>query len=439
MRMRKSVVKGLALVLAICIALLALTGCAAKPDAVATELAEAVNAQDLDAALKLFAEDAVVNTGGPAPFSGKEEIQGWLEGMFADNFHLEIEIVEVTGDEVVEQDTMTMDSVSDLGLGSLQGTSEITVQDGKITALDFAFSEKSAAELQVALLEASVPTHDDLPYLDDGDPAHSLDIYLPQDAEGPLPTLLILHGGDSTKEDFNFLAGYFAQQGYAAVPAGFRPSGGKDVNDAFCALAWVHANGESYGLDPQRIIVFGYSVGGLVAANLGTVDDPSLFLEGCPHSLPESDWTQGVATYAAVLITPEACLTQGWCMFGSAEASGLTLPEMEAIFGEMLAVPPSDWRDDPGLSPETRDWAQQTPLYWVEGREPPFLLIHGEADEVVPPGESEAFAAYLQDAGVDADLLLLPGAGHLSIVPSSPSFPAIVEAVGAFASNLTGE
>jgi acetyl esterase/lipase len=437
--MRKSVLRGLALVVVASVVHLALAGCAAKPDTVATKLAEAVNAQDLDAALKLFAEEAVVNTSGLAPFTGKEEIQGWLEGMFADNFHLEIEIVEVTVDKVVEQDTMTMDSVRDLGLASLQGTSEITIQDGRITNLDFTFAEESAAALQVALLEASVPTHDNLPYLEDGDPAHSLDIYLPQDAEGPHPTLLILHGGDSTKEDFNFLGGHFAQQGYAAVPAGFRPSAGKDVNDAFCALAWVHANGESYGLDPQRIVVFGYSVGGLVAANLGTVDDPSLFLESCPHSLPESGWTQGVATYAAVLITPEACLSQGWCMFGSAEAAGLTLAEMEAIFGEMLAVPPSEWRTRSEMSPEARDWAQQAPLYWVDGSEPPFLLIHGQADEVVPPGESEAFAAYLQEADAEAELLLLPGAGHLSIVPSSPSFPAIVEAVDAFVSDLSGE
>lgn len=439
MKRREQIVKGIGLAFVLGVALLALTGCGAKPDTVAAKLAEAVNAQDLDAALKLFAEDAVVNSGGPAPFSGKEEIRGWLEGMFADNFHLEIEIVEVSEDRVVEQDTMTMDSLGELGLTSLQGTSEITVQGGKITALDFAFSEESAAELQIAILEASVPTHANLSYLDDGDPAHGLDIYLPQDAEGPLPTLLIFHGAESTKEDFNFLAGYFAQQGYAAVPIGFRPSGGDDVKDAFCALAWVHANGKSHGLDPQRIVVFGYSVGGFVAATLGTADDPGVFLEGCPHSLPKSDWTRGVATYAAVLGTPEACLTQGWCMFGSAQASSLTLPEMEAIFGELLAVSPSDWRDSPELSAGTRDWAQDVPLYWVDGSEPPFLLIHGEADEAVPSGESEAFAAYLAEADVEVELLLLPGAGHTSIVPSSPSFPAIVEAIDTFASDLFGE
>ena len=66
----------------------------------------------------------------------------------------------------------------------------------------------------------------------------------------------------------------------------------------------------------------------------------------------------------------------------------------------------------------------------------PILLIHGEADERVPPGESEAFAAYLEEAGVEVELLLLPGASHLSIAPSSPSFFTIAGAAADFASGL---
>lgn len=129
-------------------AVIVLAGCQAKPDTVAMKLAEAVNAQDLDSALALFAEDAVVNTGGPAPYTGKAEIRGWLEGMFADNFEIEAEIVEVKGDVVIEHDKMSMDSMRFFGIDSLEGTSEITVQKGQITALDFTFTEDSLAKLQ---------------------------------------------------------------------------------------------------------------------------------------------------------------------------------------------------------------------------------------------------------------------------------------------------
>ncbi|MGD2146166.1 MAG: nuclear transport factor 2 family protein [Anaerolineae bacterium] len=414
-----------------------LVGCQAKPDEVAMKLAEAVNAQDLDKASALFAEDAVVNSASPEPFTGKEEIRGWLEGMFADNFELEIEILEVSEDKVVERDRMTMDSVSALGVRSLEGTSEITVQDGKITELTFTFSEESLAELQVATANAIEPTHADINFREDGDPAHTLDVYLPEAMEGPLPVLFALHGGEGSKKDLHGLAGYFVQNGYAAVlpqlPAKNEPDRALQLEDSFCSLAWLHANADAYGLDPQRVVVFGYSMGGHQGANLGTIDDPSHFLEGCPHSLPESGWLRGVATYAGVFSTPEACLSAGWCQFGAAAGCGMTLDEIDVIFGELSNVPPSEWLDSSELSEQTKLLARSLPLAWLDGSEPPFRIMHGAADEMVPPGESEAFASRLQAAGVDAELMLFPGMGH------NPPFMDMCEAVGEFASAVLAE
>jgi acetyl esterase/lipase len=142
---------------------------------------------------------------------------------------------------------------------------------------------------------------------------------------------------------------------------------------------------------------------------------------------------QGVATYAAVLNTPEACLSAGWCQFGAAAGTGRTLDEIADIFEELGNVPPSDWLDSDELSKDARSFAQAVPLSWVDGSEPPFLLIHGDVDEMVPPGESEAFASRLQAAGVEAELVLLPGAGH------NPPFMEMCEAVGEFALGLFGE
>ncbi|MFN2107593.1 MAG: nuclear transport factor 2 family protein, partial [Candidatus Promineifilaceae bacterium] len=129
---------------------LLLTGCGPKPEEVALQLAEAVNEGDVDQALALFAGDAVVTSVSPEPFRGKEQIQGWLEGMIADDFELEAEIAEVSGNKVVEQDTMTMDSMSFFGIEPLTGTSEIVVEDGKIHAINFSWSEETLADLQAA-------------------------------------------------------------------------------------------------------------------------------------------------------------------------------------------------------------------------------------------------------------------------------------------------
>lgn len=143
--------KKLLSIVGICLLIIvSLSACGAKPDEIALQLAEATNAQDLEGALALFADDAVVTSVSPEPFNGKAEIQGWLEQMFADNFQLEAEIVEVNGDVVVEHDTMTMDSMSFFGIEPLTGTSEIALENGKIKAINFSFSDETLADLQAA-------------------------------------------------------------------------------------------------------------------------------------------------------------------------------------------------------------------------------------------------------------------------------------------------
>lgn len=130
--------------------ILLLAGCGPKPDDVALQLAEAVNEGDVEQALALFAEDAVVTSVSPEPFNGKEQIQGWLEEMIADDFKLEAEIAEVSGNKVIEKDTMTMDSMSFFGIEPLTGTSELVIEDGVIQKLKFNFSEETLADLQSA-------------------------------------------------------------------------------------------------------------------------------------------------------------------------------------------------------------------------------------------------------------------------------------------------
>jgi hypothetical protein len=137
-------------ILGACLIVALLTGCGAKPDDVTLQLVEAVNAKELEDALALFADDAVVTSVSPEPFEGKAEIKGWLEEMFADNFHLEAEIVAVNDNVVIENDTMTMDSMKFYGIDTLTGTSEVTVEDGKIKTINISFSDETLADLQAA-------------------------------------------------------------------------------------------------------------------------------------------------------------------------------------------------------------------------------------------------------------------------------------------------
>jgi len=300
--------------------------------------------------------------------------------------------------------------------------------------------------------ESAFPTHSDIPYIDDGDRKHKLDIYLPQEVEGLLPTLFVIRGleadhrgalRNASKNTHDALARHFARRGYAVVLIDYRypgqPWGQEMTQDTFCSLAWVHTNAERYGLDPQRIVAFGDQFGAMLAAKLGTVDDPDPFLEGCPHQLPESGWVTGIVTYGGLFFTPEATLSVGLYVMqfiGSYQLqSELPYKEMTAVLETLRDVPPREWQSSSELEEETRKVAALTPLYWADDGDPRFLLIHGAEDTWIFPAHSEEFAAGLQAVGAEAELLLVPGAGGASLKIEEES-ATIYEAMEAFLINL---
>jgi hypothetical protein len=80
-------------------AALVLSACAPNPETTAQKLVEAMNAQDVEEALALFAQDAIVQTSGPTPraYTGPTEIRGWLDEMVGANLQIEVESIEIDG------------------------------------------------------------------------------------------------------------------------------------------------------------------------------------------------------------------------------------------------------------------------------------------------------------------------------------------------------
>jgi len=413
----------------------ALSACAPKPESVVEQLIEAVNSHDIDGALELFTETAIVNTGGPVPYAGTEEIRAWLEELAATNFEIKAEIMEVIGDTVIEKERLSMDPWTAIGLSSLEGVSEITVAGGLVESLNFTFTEAALNQLQTAMLKATEPSHSNVPYVDGGNADQVLDIYLPAEGSEPFPTIVMIHGDGDEKEDHNAMAGFFNQAGFAAVLIDYGEPPGM-ASDALCSVAWTNANAGEYGLDPDRITVFGFSVGGMVASTIGALDDRATELQGCGYQLPAEGGVLGIATYEGVLGTPEGCLSASWCLVGSSQATGVPLTELSLIFEVLRDVSPEMWKDVETVGPAAEAFARQFPLYWLDGTEPPYLVIHGSGDEGLPRIGSEAFASRLQEAGVEAELLLLPNASHQSVYASSASFPDIAGAIVEFASQL---
>ncbi len=263
----------------------------------------------------------------------------------------------------------------------------------KPTATSIPPSETPAPEL------SELPTFG-VRYVSDGGLRQKLDVYLPEGQDEPFPTIFAIHGGgfrSGSKVAYYELANHFNELGYALVSIDYRftpdfiyPA---QVQDAFCALAWVHANAATYGFDTEHIVALGDSAGGYLAAMLGTVDTPSIYIEDCPNQLPQTDWIQGVvAFYGGYDLT---------------SIDGLTDTDvkntLEPFWGTTFDKVPAE------------TLAEMSPLSWVEGSEPSFLIIHGTNDPTIPSWDSENFASALEDSGATVELLLVD-AGHAFFV-----------------------
>jgi acetyl esterase/lipase len=213
----------------------------------------------------------------------------------------------------------------------------------------------------------------------------SLDLWLPE-GEGPHPVVLQLHGGGwrmGARSVFTPLVsetrsfGRIAAAGLAVVAADYRLSGEAtfpaQVDDAESALDWIAEHGPQHGLDPQRVVLWGGSAGGTLAALL---------------AFRHPDRVRGVIDWYGV-------------------SDLLEMAKQDATAGSREAL----WLGAPAPSiPDTAIAA--SPSRQVAAGAPPFLLVHGAADSDVPPAQSELLAAALAAAGVPAELHVIPDAGH---------------------------
>ncbi|HPH95890.1 MAG TPA: alpha/beta hydrolase [Anaerolineaceae bacterium] len=243
--------------------------------------------------------------------------------------------------------------------------------------------------------------------------AHGLkmDIYLPETGEPPYPVVLALHGGGSSKKEFAGWAKKMSEKGYALVAPNYR---GSPVNpldptksqypvaleDSTCALAWLFDNAETYHFDTGNVALLGFSLGGTQAAMLGTVDDLQPYLKGCPvTSLPSPLPLKGVIPISA--------------QFDYQKEFRAGLVEwLNAYFGKTYEEDPERWKEG-------------SPINYVDGSEPPFLVLQGKDDAWVNPEQSADFEKALKKVGVEITVSFLAGE-HMTMVNGNESKQAVL-------------
>jgi acetyl esterase/lipase len=127
----------------------------------------------------------------------------------------------------------------------------------------------SAAELQ-----KHITSELDIPYANDANPRHRLDLYLPKQRKNDrLQVIVFFHGGGWRQGDksdgADRLVSFLRTGHYAGVSAGYRFSGEAQwpaqIYDCKAVIRWVRANASKYGLDADHIGVWGPSAGGHLA------------------------------------------------------------------------------------------------------------------------------------------------------------------------------
>jgi acetyl esterase/lipase len=272
----------------------------------------------------------------------------------------------------------------------------------------------------------------DIAYWGEGDEAKLLDVFMPSPYDGTKPVIFGLHGyvlrfGDLTMNNSNRqvlknFARYFVELGYPVVIPDLywskEPYAEQQAKDAFCALAWVHANAGEYGFDTQRIVAYGHYYGAATATKLAAVDDASPYLTDCPHPAPQQNFAAVVA-YGDALFTPAESVESPFHYSDVwADSHGLkdelTQDDTIAFFETISAVPHTDWSTDASFDDQTRKLAALMPMYQLNGNEPKFLVYSGTVNlwekrlnnpnPTTPQGA--VFVEILETAGVDYEFVL---------------------------------
>ena len=219
-----------------------------------------------------------------------------------------------------------------------------------------------------------------------------LDAYYPSASNDRWPALVYVHGGSWTGGDKR--SPITAHERFALVEAGFlvvsvnyrlapEHKFPAMIEDVKCAIRYLRAHADEYNLDPNHIGAWGNSAGGHLVALLGLANESAGWDVG-PY-LEYSSSVQAVVDF-----------------YGPADLETLLENNSERVFMD-------------------EDLALASPINHVTKAAPPFLILHGDSDRLVPREQSEVLYERLTANGVRAELVIVQNGGHGFTPEDSPN------------------
>jgi acetyl esterase/lipase len=260
----------------------------------------------------------------------------------------------------------------------------------------FTWAQEPQAKAK-AKAEPQVPTgvlyEKDVEFGKGGETSLHLDIARPEKAEGRLPCIVVIHGGGWRGGNFKVHVPQileFAKQGYVSATVQYRlvPSGRwpAQIEDVKCAVRYLRANADKYGIDKNRFGAVGFSAGAHLSMLLGVMDAKDGF-EGSGGHAGESSKVQAVVSY-----------------FGPTDLSQKDFPaNVNGMIYDFLGGLPEE-------KPESFQAA--SPVTYVDKDDAPILHYQGTKDRLVPYSQAYLLADQMTKAGLPGRVEMLLGADH---------------------------
>lgn len=228
-----------------------------------------------------------------------------------------------------------------------------------------------------------------------------VDLYMPAN-RAPKPLILYVHGGGwvgghtrhaGALADFPKVLAKLASEGFVVASLEYRLADEAafpaPLQDARAALRFLKANAAKYGIDPARSGIWGGSAGGHLS---------SLAALSCGDASLDPKDTKAPAG--------SECVQSAVIWYGVFDFAALAAGRPGGNDGAAVRL----LRCQTVCKPS--DYAPASPVTYIDAKDPPHLLIHGEGDRVVPVAQSRLAEMKLRAAGVPVESIYIPGVDH---------------------------
>lgn len=228
--------------------------------------------------------------------------------------------------------------------------------------------------------------------------AHLLDLYVPQKHSGPLSVIIWLHGGSWQYYDkANCPAQHYLPKDFAIASLNYSYSSEAvfpaQLHDCQAAVRWIRANAQQYDFNVNKIGAWGVSAGAYLASFLGTTGNTSAFGEPHADHGDQSTMVQAVSAWAG----PSNLDSIGPQLGYHRDEYPSKLSFVSALLGGDLSA---------------EKLKSCSPITYATSSAPPFFLMHGAQDDLVPLAQSQELYDALVNHKAPVSILVDEQSGH---------------------------